>query len=258
MRWGAKAFYAGCCLCTLGTQRKTLKNIYSKSTPIRTSGKKQEVPQMDKTESEKIYQEYADQCAIENGDLYNTEEFRKILSKAPFFEATDKLLAYEKRIVERALKNLRSKKEWQDLEAEDVRHGTKAGMYHMGAYELLDRYKNKIQTSYRAEKWFYNKIQECNKIIVELKTWQTKNKARQNRIQHWQERRLMFELKHCDQVKKSNRYENLIFKWLSICETIKQADIAKEIKAEREGVGNKYGFNPKMQLRETSEYVFNE
>ena len=34
---------------------------------------------------------------------------------------------------------------------------------------------------------------------------------------------------------------------------INEAGVALEIAAERRGVGNKYGFNPKAQSRETAE-----
>ena len=47
-------------------------------------------------------------------------------------------------------------------------------------------------------------------------------------------------------------------KWLGVIQKIRIADIAKEIKCERGGNGNKYGFNPNMSSRETATDMFQE
>lgn len=213
---------------------------------------------MDKTDFETQYQEYADQRAIENGDLYNTNAFERLLKRCPVFEPIDKLKQYEQRILTHALINLKHRQEWQDLEADDIRHNTTPGMYHMDATSLLERYQVKIQSSYKAEQWYLAQIAECDAKITEIKTWQTKNKSKANRIKHWTERRIMFESKYAIQTKKTDRYERLIYKWLSICEMIHQADIAREISAERAGHGNKYGFNPNMRSRATATGIFED
>lgn len=213
---------------------------------------------MDKTEFETQYQEYADQRAIENGDFYNTSAFGRHLARSPVFEPINKLKQHDGRILAYALADLKNRQEWRDLEADDIRHNTKPGMYHMDAISLLERYQTKIQSAYRAEQWYLAQIAECDAKIAEIKTWQTRNKARDNRIKHWTERRIMFESKYAIQTKKTDRYESLIYKWLSICEMIHQDDIAREITAERAGHGNKYGFNPNMRSRATATGIFED
>lgn len=213
---------------------------------------------MNTKDKNELYQEYADQCAVENGDLYNTSTFGRILARSPVFEPIDKLKQYEARILARALVDLKHRHEWQDLEADDIRHNTTLGMLHMDAMSLLERYQTKIQASYRAEQWYLTQIDKCNKRIVEIKTWKTRNKSKANRLVHWTDRHVMLEQKYATQVQKTNRYECLIYKWQGICEVIHQTDIAREIAAERAGHGNKYGFNPNMQSRETATDIFTD
>jgi len=54
-------------------------------------------------------------------------------------------------------------------------------------------------------------------------------------------------------LRKTEHYEHLVMKWRGIMAKINEAGVALEIAAERRGVGNKYGFNPKAQSRETAE-----
>lgn len=205
-----------------------------------------------------LYQEYADQCAVENGDLYGTSAFERLLKRSPIFEPIDKLKQYEHRILTHALSNLKNRQEWQDLEADDIRHNTTPGMHHIDALSLLERYQAKIQAAYRAEQWYLTQIAKCDKRIAEIKTWQTGNKSKTNRLNHWTGRRVMLEVGYTTQTNKTDRYERLIYKWLGICEMIHQTDIAREIATERAGIGNKYGFNPNMQSRETATGIFED
>lgn len=213
---------------------------------------------MNTQDQNELYQEYADQCAVENGDLYNTSAFERLLAHSPVFEPLDKLKHYEQRILAHALADLKNRQEWRDLEADDIRHNTTLGMRHMDAMSLLERYQAKIQSAYRAEQWYLAQIAECNTKITEIKTWQTGNKSKSNRLSHWTGRRVMLETGYAIQTQKTNRYERLIYKWLGICDIIRQADIAKEITAERKGIGNKYGFNPNMQSRATATGIFED
>lgn len=204
------------------------------------------------------YNEYADMMAAEKGDYYNTTAFKEHLLNCPVWEILDKLTGYEEKLLNRALKELRDKKEWQDLEADDMRTKATGVMTQMSAFALVDRYKNKIQHSYKAEAWFKEKIDECDKVIAEVNTWKTDSKRKTNKLKHWRDKRVFFDYKYFEYIKKSNRYEQLIYKWKSICEQIKQADIAKEIALEKRGIGNKYGYNPSMQSRETATNVFTD
>ena len=205
-----------------------------------------------------LYQEYADMMAEENGDYYNTEAFAKHLANSPVWETVDKLAGYEEKLLQRALQEIKTKKEWQDLEAEDMRPKAIGVRPHTSAFELLDRYKNRIQRTYRVEEWFLKKIAECDKVIAETNTWQTNSKRKANKLKHWRDERVKFDKKYWVYVDKSNRYERLIYKWASICEQIKQADIAKEISNEKRGYGNQYGYNPFMQSRETASGIFED
>ena len=213
---------------------------------------------MNTQDQNELYQEYADQCAVENGDLYNTSAFERLLKRSPIFEPIDKLKQYEQRILAHALVDLKHRQEWRDLEADDIRHNTAPGMCHMSATSLLERYQAKIQSAYRAEQWYWGQITECNKRIAEIKTWQTGNKSKSNRLSHWTDRHIMLETRYSTQIKKTDRYERLIYKWLGICDAIRQADISREITAERAGHGNQYGFNPNMQSRETATGIFTD
>lgn len=213
---------------------------------------------MNNAEFQDQYLEYTDQCAVKNGDLYNTSAFERLLKRSPVFEPIDKLKQYEQRILTHALADLKNRQEWHDLEADDIRHGTTPGMYHIDALSLLERYQAKIQTSYRVEQWYLAQIAECDKRLAEIKTWQTGNKSKANRLNHWTARRVMLETGYSNQIKKTDRYERLIYKWLGICDAIRQADIAREITAERAGRSNKYGFNPNMQSRDTATGMFSD
>lgn len=213
---------------------------------------------MDNQDPNKLYQEYADDEAERNGDLYGTERFRQILTASPVFQRKDTLANYEQRLQERALKELRTAKEWHDLEAEDIRHGTFGAMRHRSAEELLDYHNNKIQQCYKAITWHKNKITECDNKITELNTWTTDCKAKENRLNHWRKCRIHFDIavqKHTD---LAHRHERLINKWRSILHQLHEAYIAKEISAEKCGVGNRYGFNPNMQSRDTATGIFTE
>jgi len=209
-------------------------------------------------EEHDMYQEYADEIAIEHGDYYNTEKFRKHLANSPVFEIVDKLSEYEEKLLKRALEELKTKKEWQDLEADDMRHKATGVMPQMSAFELLERYQNKIQRTYRAEEWFKNQIAECDRVIAETNTWRTNSKRKANKLKHWRGERVKFDKRYREYIEESNRYERLIYKWAGICEQIKQADIAKEIREEKQGYGNKYGYNPFMRSRENATGVFED
>lgn len=209
-------------------------------------------------QNDNLYQEYADMMARENGDYFNTAEFAQKLSNSPVWEWTDKLANYNQILLNHALSILKTRKEWQDAEADDIRHSAYGALKHMNAMDLLERYQNKIQKSYNAEQWHMRQICDCDAKILELNNWNTISKRKTNILKHWRERRVICEAKYQEQVQKSHRYERLIYKWMMICDAIRQSDIAHEIVAEREGVGNKYGFNTNMQSRDTATGVFED
>ncbi len=213
---------------------------------------------MNQTETEKLYQEYADQCAVENGDPYSSDAFGKRLAQSPVWKNVDRLKSYNEQLLAKALKELKSKQEWRDLEADDIRHRATGVMPMMCAYDLIDRYKDKIQHAYRAEDWYLKELAVCDEKIASLEAWQTTDKAKARKLKHWHERMVGLDVKYNLQIRKTHRYEALIKKWRGIAEAIYQADIAREITAERAGHGNKYGFNPNMRSRETATGVYTD
>lgn len=101
-------------------------------------------------------------------------------------------------------------------------------------------------------------ISDCDAKIAELHRWDSTSKRKTNMLKHWHERRIMCNASYQTQVLKSHRYERLIYKWMGICEMIHQADTAREIAAERKGIGNKYGFNPNMKSRAAATGIFED
>lgn len=169
----------------------------------------------------------------------------------------DPLSEYDTKITEKALQECKSLPEWKALEANDIRINATGIMKTRSIEELLERYKLKIQHAYRAEIWFTNQLTKCQTKLVELQS-QPQTKSTRNKIKHWTERKLVFELGLASQIDKTHRYERMIMKWLGVIQKIRIADIAKEIKCERWGNGNKYGFNPNMSSRETATDMFQE
>lgn len=191
----------------------------------------------------------------------NTERFRREhashLNSLGRHFIHDPLSEYDKKIAEKALADCKSWAEWKALEADDIRIKTTGIMTTMGVEELLERYKLKIQNAYRAEIWFTTQLSKCQAKLDELRS-QPQTKSNRNKIKHWTERKITYELGLASQIDKTNRYESLIMKWLGVIQKIRTADVAKEIKYERRGNGNKYGFNPNMASRETATGMFHE
>lgn len=206
------------------------------------------------------YQQYGNQ-PTEATLKSNLEKFRNEhkakLNEAGRHFVYDPIAEYDRQIAERALNECKNSDEWRALEADDIRFKSTGVMSAMSAEELLERYRQKIQQAYRAEAWFSNQIRDCETKLTELKS-QEQTKSVKNKTKHWAERKLTCELGLCEQIQKTNRYERLIMKWLGICQKIQIADVKNEIKRERQGDGNKYGYNPNMASRETATGIFEE
>lgn len=213
---------------------------------------------MNAMNQEQLYQEYADYMAVENGDYYNTERFRKILENSPIFPLVDRLAGYEDKILNRAMKELKNCQEWQALEAEYICHSARSIPRHTSATELLERYKVKIQRCYRAIDRHLLELQKCDVKISELNQWPGNCKSKRNRLIHWRGQRVIHDSKCEEYTRKANKYEKLLYKWMGICEQLHLTYIGKEIELERNGDGNLYGFNPNMQSRETAAEMFTE
>lgn len=165
---------------------------------------------------------------------------------------------YDRKLVDIALVQCKSKKEWQDMEADDQRIMATGVMTHKSAQELLERYIDKINRSYQAERWYMAEIRKCEQEIAGIEQSDSSARRKHNKLGHWQTRRQNYLVKLHVQTIKTDRFEHLVTKWRGICEQIRIAEINREIRAERTGIGNTYGFNPNMQNRETATGIFTD
>lgn len=157
--------------------------------------------------------------------------------------------------------------QWRNEEAEDIRINALGAMTHRSAGECLERYQLKIQMAYNNEKRIQSEInrylaiiQEKEKLIAELSPTGYKNRLRsaRNKLEHAKGCKVILECELAKQSLKTQRYERLIMKWIGINEKLTLSHIKQEIKAEKAGIGNKYGYNPKAQSRETAEIMFQD
>lgn len=165
---------------------------------------------------------------------------------------------YDRKLADIALGQCKSKKEWRDMEADDQRMMSTGVMTHKSAQELLERYTDKINRSYQAERWYMSEIRKCEQEIAKIEQSNESARRKHNKLVHWQTRRQNYLVKLHVQTIKTDRFEHLVTKWRGICEQIRIAEINREIRAERTGIGNTYGFNPNMQDRETATGIFTD
>ncbi len=174
---------------------------------------------------------------------------------------------WEERLALIAITNCKSKKEWQNEEAKDMCLKATGTMTHKSAGELLDRYRDKIQRIYQTETVYNRQIKRCEEMISTLKRQiselEPTNRKRalrsaQNKLKHWRERLMGLQCQLAGHLHTENRLEQKSMKWLGITEKIKIANIRQEIRQEKLCAGNKYGFNPLGQSRETAEIMFTD
>ncbi|MBN1281637.1 MAG: hypothetical protein JW985_01570 [Alphaproteobacteria bacterium] len=212
------------------------------------------------------WQEYAEMEIPVSRNRIAMKENRKCQKQEEFdFRPLTKLEMHEIKIAEVAERNCKTKKEWRDAEAEDIRHGTIGNPTEMGAEELLGRYRNKMQMVDRVKLWYSDQIAICESRIIELQeqipilaktTRKRAIRGAANKLNHWETRLIGLEYNLMRYEHKSRRYQGLNMKWLGIVIKIEIAAIACQIAEERRGVGNKYGFNPNAKSRETAEIMF--
>lgn len=209
-----------------------------------------------------IYQEYAQ--SMQNNSFQPTDEFADT-DIGKLFETASQTQSdflkrfqqqYEQKFIQTALNDAKHKKEWQQMEADDIRIRADGKIKQRDAFELLDRYENKIQRCYKTEQWFLEQMEICDQKILELQNSNLPLQRKHNKITHWRERKTGYDVNYYLLIQKMHRLEFLVRKWRSICEAIRVADIKKTIAEERSGHGNKYGFNPNMQSRETATDVY--
>ncbi len=181
------------------------------------------------------------------------------------FFVNDPLKPYEQNLALIATTNCKSRQGWQNDEADDMRICTTGIMLHKSAEELLEHYRDKIQSIYRTESLYERQIADCKQMIVKLgqqivdlesTNQQRALQSAKNKLKHWQERLTGLQCGLAHQQNREKRIEQKCMKWLGITEKIKIAETALEIKHEKASLGNKYGFNPKAQSRETAEIMF--
>ena len=211
-----------------------------------------------------IYQEYCQ--SMQNNSFLPEDEFADINIIKLFKAASEPQVEflkrfqreYEQKFIQTALNDAKHKKEWQQMEADDIRMRANGIITQLSATELLDRYCNKIQHAYKSEQWFLEQIEICNQKILELQNSNLPPQRKHNKITHWRERKTVYDINYFLQIHKTHRIERLVRKWRSISLAIETADIKKTIAEERSGHGNKYGFNPNMQSRETATDVYSD
>lgn len=174
---------------------------------------------------------------------------------------------YELKIAKIAESECKTPAQWQNEEAEDIRINALGDMTHRSAGECLERYQLKIQMAYKNENRIQSEInryltiiQEKEKLIAELSPTGYKNRLRsaRNKLEHAKGCKVILECELAKQSLKTQRYERLIMKWIGINEKLTFAHIKQEITDEKAGIGNKYGYNPKAQSRETAEIMFQD
>lgn len=183
------------------------------------------------------------------------------------FFVNDPLKPYEQNLALIATTNCKSRQGWQNDEADDMRMCATGIMVHKSAEELLEHYRAKIQSIYHTEILYERQIADCKQMIVKLGqqivALELTNRKRalqsaKNKLKHWKERLTSLQCDLAHQQNREKRIEHKCMKWLGITEKIKIAETALEIKQEKASLGNKYGFNPKAQSRETAEIMFSD
>jgi hypothetical protein len=223
-----------------------------------------------------LWQEYADMMARPR--IPTPEDLRrnlaadrkrrreKMLDSGRHFDSSP-VRDYEQKIAQIADANCKTPTEWRNAEADDMRHSATGVMVHKSAGELLERYRGKIQSVYRTEQWYEQQIGECEARIAELQKQivelvQTRRRrtlrGAQNKLRHQRARLAGLQCNLMRHWGKERRLEQKSMKYAGIMEKIKTADVARQIRAERGGVGNKYGFNPHAADRETAEIMFTD
>lgn len=175
---------------------------------------------------------------------------------------------YEIKIADIAEQNCKTPAQWRNEETNDIiRINALGSPRHKSVSELLEDYPEKRQRAYKNEKriiakikYYESKIKIHEQAIKELSNTGFKNRLRsaKNKLEHAKGCKILLEQELSKQSIKTQRYERLFVKWTGIKEKFKLVEIKKEIAAEKAGIGNKYGFNPKAQSRETSEIIFQD
>lgn len=225
-------------------------------------------------QNQDIWQEYANCMNSVQARQPTPEEIAKTLTK----ERHERLINttrhlnsdlenYGLNIADIAEQECKTPSQWRDEEAEDIRFNALGAMTHKNASELLERYQLKIQMAYNNEKRILEeihryeaKIKEYENLVAELSETGYKNRLRsaKNKLEHAKGCKVILENELATQELKTHRYEHLIMKWIGINEELNLAHIKQEINDEKAGIGNKYGYNPKAQSRETAETMFQD
>lgn len=218
---------------------------------------------MTREDNENLYQEYQAMRQSEyihrHAKLDNNDNEPETVHK-PLTEHESAQLA-----VARA--NCKTRKEWQDDEANDIRLLSIGAMVHRSASERLDKSNEKTYRAQLTEEEYERRIAECEAKIAaaehDVATRKDPRRKRQyarpeNKLKHWKDRLYDLQQKLAEHRYKQFRHERLYMKWLGVMDKINSAEIAKQIGEEKRGIGNKYGFNPKAKSRATAEIVFQD
>ena len=205
-----------------------------------------------------LHQEYA---------AIRQQEYDEMQRRESLVEQNTPAAKYEMhnlRLSEIAERNCKTRAEWEKDIAEDMRHEASGISRQKSATEWLESYQNKIQAYYEMDERLHGDLDICEKMIDKLeseqarlpnKTSRRKQNSAQNKLDHWCGRKISLEQDLSRLEKKILRFESKNMQWLGIVGKIKEADIARLIREERNGIGNTYGFNPKAKSRGTAEIM---
>lgn len=175
---------------------------------------------------------------------------------------------YELKIADIAEQTCKTPAQWRDEETSDIiRINALGSPKHKSVGELLEDYPEKMQRAYKNEqrimakiKYYESKIQIHEQTIKELLNTGLKNRLRsaKNKLEHAKGCIVILECELAKQDIKTQRYSDKVMKWTGINEKLKLAYIKQEIRNEKTGIGNTYGYNPNARSRETSEIIFHD
>lgn len=174
----------------------------------------------------------------------------------------------ELKIVHIAEQECKTRAQWRKEETENIiRTNAIGSLRHKSADECLERSRQKLQSAYNNEARIMSEIDNYRAIIHDkeknierLSRTGYKNRLRseKNKLDHAKGCIIILERELVKKSIKTKFYDYLVMKWIGVNEKLKLAHINQEIREEKAGIGNKYGFNPKAQSRETAEMIFQD
>lgn len=225
--------------------------------------------------NQEMWQEYSEHKSSFCPKIPTPEDMAKTLAQERLerrVNTTRHLLTplerYELKIADIAEQICKTPAQWRDEETNDIiRINALGSPKHKSAVERLELSQQKLQSASSNEKRilleidkYRAMIHDKEKTIERLSRTGYKNKLRsaKNKLEHAKGCIITLEHELTKQSNKTKRHEYLAMKWLGINEKLKLAHIKQEIRDEKAGIGNTYGYNPNARSRETAEIMFKD